>query len=174
MCIFSPPPPAPPCNLSTDRRLRTAALNGRYMADLRIGTPRNRGSIQSGGKKFSSSRITSRPALQPTQVPVHPSVPAVFLTSLSRFLLEKLTGPQLVKKFPEFYGTRRFITAFASARHLSLSWASSIQSSSPCPYIPLPEVTSWYYPPIYAKVSHMVSLPQFFPPKSCIRLSSPP
>jgi hypothetical protein len=40
----------------------------------------------------------------------------------SRVLLEKLTGLQLVKKFPAFYGTRRFITAFASAaRHLSLS-----------------------------------------------------
>jgi len=35
-------------------------------------------------------------------------------------VLEKLTGPQLVKKFPAFYGTRRFITAFTSARHLSL------------------------------------------------------
>ena len=40
----------------------------------------------------------------------------------SRVLLEKLTGSQLVKKFPAFYGTRRFITAFTSARHLSLSW----------------------------------------------------
>ena len=38
-----------------------------------------------------------------------------------------LTGFQLVKKFPTFYGTRRFITAFTSARHLSLSWTSSIQ-----------------------------------------------
>jgi len=37
-------------------------------------------------------------------------------------------GSQLVKKFPAFYGTRRFITAFTSARQLSLSWASSIQS----------------------------------------------
>jgi hypothetical protein len=27
---------------------------------------------------------------------------------------EKLTGLQLVKKFPAFYGTRRFITAFTS------------------------------------------------------------
>ena len=43
------------------------------------------------------------------------------LTPLSRFLLEKLIGFQLVKKFPAFYGTRRFITAFTSARHLSLS-----------------------------------------------------
>ena len=43
-------------------------------------------------------------------------------------VLQKLTGSQLVKKFHAFYGTRRFITAFTSARKLSLSWASSIQS----------------------------------------------
>jgi hypothetical protein len=28
---------------------------------------------------------------------------------------EKLTGFQLVKKFPEFYVTRRFVTAFTTA-----------------------------------------------------------
>jgi len=43
------------------------------------------------------------------------------LTPWSRFLLEKLTGLHLVKKFPTFYETGRFITAFTSARHLSLS-----------------------------------------------------
>ena len=43
------------------------------------------------------------------------------LTPCSRDLLEKLIGLQLVKKFPEIYGTRRFITAFTSARHLSVS-----------------------------------------------------
>ena len=50
------------------------------------------------------------------------------LTPWSRVLLEKLTGFQLVKKFPAFYGTRRFITAFTSTRQLSLSCASSTQS----------------------------------------------
>jgi hypothetical protein len=55
------------------------------------------------------------------------------LTPWSRVLLEKLTGLQLVKKFPAFYGTQRFITALTSARHLSLSWASSIQSTHPHP-----------------------------------------
>ena len=54
-----------------------------------------------------------------------------FFTWLSTVHLEKLTGLQLVKKFPAFYGTRRFITALTSARHLSLSWASSIQSIPP-------------------------------------------
>ena len=52
-------------------------------------------------------------------------------TPWSRALLEKLTGSQPVKKFPAFYGTRMFITAFTSARHLSLSWTSLIQSILP-------------------------------------------
>ena len=43
------------------------------------------------------------------------------LTLRCRILLENLTGLQLVKKFPEFYGTRTFITSLTSASHLSLS-----------------------------------------------------
>jgi len=35
---------------------------------------------------------------------------------------EKLTGSHLIKKFPAFYGTRRFITTFTSVWDLSLSW----------------------------------------------------
>jgi len=42
-------------------------------------------------------------------------------TPWSRVLLKKLTVSQLVKKFPTFYGTRRFIAALTSARHVSLS-----------------------------------------------------
>jgi hypothetical protein len=57
------------------------------------------------------------------------------LTPWSRVLLEKLTGSQLVKKFLAFYGTRMFISASTSARHLSLSITSSIQS---IPHITLP------------------------------------
>ena len=55
------------------------------------------------------------------------------LTPWCRALLEKLTGLQLVKKFPAFHGTRRFITALTGVRHLSLSWASLIQSIYPHP-----------------------------------------
>ena len=55
------------------------------------------------------------------------------LTLRNRVILEKLTGFQLVKRFPAFYRTRKFMTAFTSTRHLSLSWASSIQSKSPHP-----------------------------------------
>ena len=55
------------------------------------------------------------------------------LTPWGRILLEKLTGLQLVKKFPVFHGTRSFLTALRSVRHLSLSWASPIQSIYPHP-----------------------------------------
>ena len=54
--------------------------------------------------------------------------PLTLLTPWCRVLIEKLTGLQLVKKFPAFHGTRRFITALTSVRHPSLSWASPIQS----------------------------------------------
>ena len=64
---------------------------------------------------------------------------AHLFTPWRRVLLEKLTGSQLVKKFPAFYGTRRFITAITSASHLSLSWANSIQS---IPHMLLPEDSS--------------------------------
>jgi len=66
-------------------------------------------------------------------------IPPVILTPLTPWcsvLLEKLAGLQLVKKFPAFHRTRRFITALTSVRHLSLSWASPIQSTYPHP-------TSW-------------------------------
>ena len=58
------------------------------------------------------------------------------LTPRCRVLPEQLTGLQLVKKFPAFHGTQRFITALTSVLHLSLSWASPIQSTCPHP-------TSW-------------------------------
>jgi len=35
-------------------------------------------------------------------------------------VFQELTGSQLVKKVPAFCGTRKFITAFTSARHLSV------------------------------------------------------
>ena len=68
-----------------------------------------------------------------------PHTPYLFtylLTPWCRVLLEKLTGLQLVKKFFAFHGTRRFITALTNVRHLSLFWASPIQSIYPHP-------TSW-------------------------------
>jgi hypothetical protein len=39
------------------------------------------------------------------------------LISWSRVLLEKLIATQLVKKFPAFFGTGRFITVLTRASH---------------------------------------------------------
>ena len=58
------------------------------------------------------------------------------LTPWSRVLLEQLTGSAASQEITRIFGTRRFITVLTSARHLSLSWANSIQSSQPPP-------TSW-------------------------------
>jgi hypothetical protein len=52
-----------------------------------------------------------------------PGVPRSLVTPWS-IVLETLTGFKPVKKFHAFYGTRSFITAFTSARQLSMSWAS--------------------------------------------------
>ena len=67
---------------------------------------------------------------------IKPNRCTYLLTPWCRVLLEMLTGLQLDKKFPAFYGTRRFITALTTVRHLSLSWATPIQSTYPHP-------TSW-------------------------------
>ena len=88
-------------------------------------------------------------------------------TPWCRVLLEKLTGLQLVKKFPAFHGTRRFITALTSVRHLSLSWASPIHSIYSHP-------TSWRY--ILKLSTHLrLGLPSgSFPPASPPRPYTPP
>jgi hypothetical protein len=57
----------------------------------------------------------------------HPSLKTK-KTAWSIFLLEKLTVSKLVKKFPAFYGPRRFIITFTRSGHLFLSLATSIQS----------------------------------------------
>ena len=93
------------------------------------------------------------------------------LTPCSRVQLGKLTGSRPVKKLSALYGTRRFIPALTSPCHLSLSWASSIQSITPHP-------TSWRS--ILILPAHLLlglpsvlSFPQVSPPKPCIHLSSP-
>jgi hypothetical protein len=55
------------------------------------------------------------------------------LTPCSWTLLEKPPVVQLLKNFPKFYGTRRFITVFTRALHWSLSWARWIYFIPPHP-----------------------------------------
>jgi hypothetical protein len=50
-----------------------------------------------------------------------------------RVLPEKLRGPQLVKKFPAFYGTRRSIASFISARYLYLPEPDQCSPRLPTP-----------------------------------------
>ena len=93
------------------------------------------------------------------------------LTPWSRAPLEKLTGSAASQEIARIFGTRRFLTVLTSARHLSLSWANSIQSPQPPP-------TSWRSSLIL--FSHlcmglpMVSFPQVFPPEPYAHLSPPP
>ena len=84
---------------------------------------------------FARKKLVSVFALYPQQVqyPFSSYLLTYLLTPRCRVLLDKLTGLQLVKKFPAFHETRRFITALKSFRHLSLSWASPIQSIHPHP-----------------------------------------
>ena len=61
------------------------------------------------------------------------------LTPWSRVLLEKLTGFQLVKKFPAFQETQRLITAFTRAVPCPYPVPTRF---SPCPHIQVPEEPS--------------------------------
>jgi hypothetical protein len=73
-------------------------------------------------------------------------------TPRSRVLPEKL---KCLKKFPAFYGTRRFITIYTRARHLSLSLAISTPSTPPPP------------PPSLSKIHFNITFPSM--PGSSIR-----
>ena len=77
-----------------------------------------------------------RPCNMPWDINPVTNIYIYSLTPWCRVLLEKLTGLQIVKKFLAIHGTRTFMTALTSVRHLSLSWASPIQSIYPNP-------TSW-------------------------------
>jgi len=117
--------------------------------------------LAGGGSKFLS-HVGKTGRFQTVRTPRY--FLSYLLTPWSRVLFGKLTGSQLVKQFPAFYGIRRFITAFTSARQLSLSWASSIHSIPPYP-------TSWTS---ILKLSshlrldlHVISLSQVSQPKPC-------
>ena len=57
-----------------------------------------------------------------------------FLIPRNRVLPEKLMVCEVLEIFPAFRGTRSFITMFTRARHLSLSWATLMQSTPSHPF----------------------------------------
>ena len=75
------------------------------------------------------------------------------------------------QEIPAFHSTRRFITALTSVRHLSLSWASLIQSTYPHP-------TSWRFSLIlstHLRLRLPIGLfPYGFPTKTLYTLLSSP
>ena len=76
--------------------------------------------------KNSNTPPSGLSVLQPTALPRSPSLCLTehYIGILNYYMKQRHSREdQLVKKFPTFYGTRRFITAFTSARHPSLSWA---------------------------------------------------
>jgi len=58
-----------------------------------------------------------------------------YLTPRSIVLPEKLTDLHLVKKFPAFYGNRKFITSFTAPANYTYIYLKPEQSS---PGIPIP------------------------------------
>ena len=76
----------------------------------------------------------------------------------------KLIVPNLVNKFPAFYGNRRFTTAFKRSRHLSISWARLIQSMRPSQFLKthfniiLPSALRSFKWSLSLKVSHQTPL----------------
>jgi len=126
----------------TDRR---DEANSRFSQYLRT---RLKTSQLTAVRTQSSTSRWTEPEVCITSIPKH-SLPSdltlytltYLLTPRSWVLLEKLNDLQLVKKFPALYGTRKFITVFTIARHLSLSWANSIQPPPP----PFPEDPSTLY-----------------------------
>jgi hypothetical protein len=91
------------------------------------------------------------------------------LSPWSWALLEKPSVMQLLKNFPTYYGTWRFITVFTRALHRSLSWARQIQ------FIPLHRISlrSILSLSIYVLVFLVVSFLLAFPPTSYMHSSSP-
>ena len=73
---------------------------------------------------------------------------------------------QLVKKFPVFYATRKFITALTSPRHLSVSSARSTQSlPKPFQFLKIHPNIIFPFKPRSSKWSLSLRFP---PPKRCI------
>ena len=100
-------------------------------------------------------------------------LPTYLLTPWNGVYPEKLTGPQLGKKFPVSCETRRFITAFTSTLHLSLSREKFDPVRAPTSnLLKIYLNTRWFkYDRDYLCVNKPVIVPVIFEPP-CIILPS--
>ena len=73
------------------------------------------------------------------------------------------------QEIPAFHGTQRFITAFTTARHLSLSWAKPFQFMSPSHFL---EIS--FNIILQSTLGLSNCLFQVSPPKPCVHLSCLP
>ena len=90
----------------------------------------------------------------PTYTPTH-----YLLTPWCRVLLEKLTVLQLGKKFPAFHGTRWFITALTSVRHLSTHTLENPYIHTPTHYNTNTYTHPYITEPIYTHTHTLPFLP---------------
>jgi hypothetical protein len=92
----------------------------------------------------------------------------ILLTPRSTFLLENLSSLTR-QKFLLIYGHRMLMTVFTRARHLSLSWARSVQFTPPSYFLKI--IFNIIYPRTYVfKVAFFLHVSA---PKPCVQLSSP-
>jgi hypothetical protein len=84
----------------------------------------------------------------------------------------------IVNKFPEFYGSRKFLAEFITARHFYLPWARSIHSTL-SPHFPFPLINILIFSSHLRQglLSGLIQVFQpnpfmHFPPPSCIICSA--
>ena len=121
-----------PLNLRTVPSVKMVGnpVTWRFVTEEWIHQPHRCEDLKIPREKYFSHKQCDRDEEKAMLTPLLLYLLTYLLTQWSRALLEKLVGLQLVKKFPAFYGTRRFITGFQNAGPLSLSWASSIHPTS--------------------------------------------
>ena len=93
----------------------------RYPLYRRLGGPHRTGLDRCGKSRPHRDLIPDRSARSESLYRLIIIILTYLLTPWSRVLLEKLTGSVASQEIPRIFGTRKFITAFTSARHLSLS-----------------------------------------------------
>lgn len=79
------------------------------------------------GYRTSVVQTVTEPVLTDCYQPLYETQIQLYILQRTNYIersgFEKQTALQLVRKFPSFYGIRRFITVFTTSRHWSLFWS---------------------------------------------------